>query len=233
MSTILNSNEIFSASILPTLCGSYFRLSELAAEHAQNNSEEIRSYLSKTIAALKNEGGDVVKKIREVEALALRAGFEAPDAPRFPHEYVKWFHEVQNGFYNELTPNDPNEIIYRCGYIATHIVSDLRVLQFVLNLVILSGRDQEFLKAAITLFLRIRDQLDDLRLTAKSPRAHAALPELAATVTDCVDFVNLVKRLAGKENGLVSADGANPALMTLKEQEDKILTALLATKEKL
>lgn len=230
---MLSHNEAFAAGYLPALCGAYFNLVELFATHGEHSCEEVRAFIAKEMAKLRETGVGVIANVRRVERLALLAGFEAPQAPRFPKDYRAWFSEVHNTFYNELALHEPPEICFRTGFHVGTILARWNLMTVAMALLALAAQDNDLQKTLRRDVVDIRDTLDELRITAKHPNGPESLWELALLVTDCMDYLNVARHVIFKKDGSIAASEIELMTSTLQQQIPKIMEKIDDTEKAL
>lgn len=191
----LNIRQNFQAGFLPALAGSYFNLVELLSRHAASENDELKALVQSEIPKLSETGRGTVESINTVRELAGLAGTEKLAPPRFPKDYYPWFDTIHREFLAKLDLHTPEEVAYRVGHHAGHILCSINVATMTIHLLSAAPDDDELRCELRQMLVGIREALDDLRISARNPSASASLWDLALSLTDAVDFVNIARRV--------------------------------------
>lgn len=192
---VLSIRQSFQSGFLPALAGSYFSLVDLLARHESSESDELRDLIQSEISKLGETGRGAVESINTVRELAKLAGLEALSPPRFPKDYFLWFDAVHQGFLTKLDLHAPEEVAYRVGRHAGHILCSINVATMTIHLLSAAPEEDELREELRSFLVGIREALDDLRISARNPNAPTSLWDLAQSLTDAVDFVNIARRV--------------------------------------
>jgi hypothetical protein len=149
----------FRAGLRPAVAGAYFRLAELLAEHAEDPSDAVRSFVSNEVTRLRETGRGVVETVRQVEADARLCGFEPPAPPRFPSDYGDWWDAVYDPFAH-----------------AAGVRSDLHAAGHALGMALVALN-------VLCVVLRLR--VEDPASPTLTQRSHVLLEELAFVAGRC------------------------------------------------